>query len=108
MPDYYGMINCKQIRADGDFVYLSSKDCGLSWKTVFYNENTLGSSVFCPYNKKYMSFCFTKHNGIPATYLKEAVSPDDENITYKKISDEKITVTRPLLILKKVKRILAM
>lgn len=62
MPDgeirYYAMINCKQIHADGDLVYLSSKDCGLSWKTVFYNENALGSSVFCPYNQKYMSFCF--------------------------------------------------
>lgn len=111
MPDgeirYYAMINCKQIHADGDLVYLSSKDCGLSWKIVFYNENALGSSVFCPYNQKYMSFCFTEHNGICATYLKEAHSPDDENIIYKKISDEKITVTRPLLMLKKIKRILA-
>lgn len=111
MPDgeirFYGMINRKKVHSCGDPVYVSSRDCGLTWKMYFYDEHTLGKSVFCPYNQKYMAFEYTEHNGEKATFLKTADSPDSTDISWSKISDKAIVVTRPLLMLKKLKRILA-
>ena len=51
MPDgeirVYGRANIKAVfrENEGDMVYLSSRDCGLSWKPVYAPKGAMGSCV---------------------------------------------------------------
>lgn len=77
MPDgelrCYGRANIKAVfrENEGDLVYLSSRDCGLSWKTVFAPKGALGPCVYDEEKKRFL----TVKPGTSA-YISD-VGPDD-------------------------------
>ncbi len=77
MPDgeirVYGRANIKAVfrENEGDMVYLSSRDCGLSWKPVYAPKGAMGSCVYDEKNKRFLTVK-------PGTWcLISDIGPDD-------------------------------
>lgn len=52
----YGAINKKWHRDPGQRIYMSSRDCGLSWKThIVRDDRALGQAVRSPYSGAFLS-----------------------------------------------------
>ncbi|MBQ1955223.1 MAG: exo-alpha-sialidase [Clostridia bacterium] len=87
MPDgelrCYGRTNKKVLYNldDGDMIYLSSRDCGLSWKTVFAPKGAMGDCTYDSKNKRFITI-----RGKFA-YISE-IGPDDTAPRKIKIADK--------------------
>ncbi len=87
MPDgeirCYGNINKSGPDDEGTRIYISSKDCGLSWKMHKQKENSLGAAARSPYSNRYImpnmvpgkdgeaSSMYISEDGPDSTVLKE-------------------------------------
>lgn len=96
MPDgeirYYGMVNKTRVWGKGEAVYLSSRDCGLSWKLYYTEgEQVLGASVRSPWSGKYLtirSVSAAENPDNPGTFVcSSMIGPSDPSPEVKKISD---------------------
>ena len=87
MPDgelrCYGRSNIKVLYSlnDGDLIYLSSRDCGLSWKKVFAPKGAMGDCVYDSKNNRFITI-----RGKNA-YISE-IGPDDTAPRTIKIADK--------------------
>ncbi len=99
----YGMIDqTSPHKEDGDTVYLSSHNCGLSWNMVKCDPAALGSSVYDPKTDRYVSFFYIDNAERKGLFFQSAVSPDSTEIRYVKMSNTKVVVERlPILLIKK-------
>ncbi len=80
MPDgeirCYGSVNKKTPHEIGDEVYISSVDCGLSWKMHRKIKGSLGAAVKSPYSNRWI----TPFIGEDGCYMRVSeIGPDDTN-----------------------------
>ena len=95
MPDgeirCYGITNKKNPynHEDGDIIYLSSRDCGLSWKKIYSSApDVLGACVKVPGKQRYITIKSRKQAGKEGTYgFVSEIGPEDSNPKAIKILD---------------------
>ena len=94
MPDgelrHYGTADKTEVFREGKTVYLSSRDCGLSWKLKYAaSKRVMGSASRSPWSGDYVAVVSVRNGENPGTFGKySALGPDDENPAAVKISDE--------------------
>ncbi len=83
MPDgeirAYGERDKTTVRGgSGEAIYLSSRDCGLSWKEYPVPHGAIGSAVRSPYSGKYISLRNVTGGDAPGLYVfSSTLGPDD-------------------------------
>lgn len=118
MPDgeirYYAFDDCEDIAHIWDEwthggveeFYLSSRDCGLSWKKIYTQKGVMGSCVKVPGKERYITLKSGSYTGSSAeaeetgtyVYISE-IGPDDTNPRKIKIADEPyIQIYQPQLL----------
>lgn len=90
MPDgeirCYGKAYQTESQPQGENVYLSSTDCGLSWK-MHFAKGTMGAATFFPEWDLWVK-CAPPDENRKGTYVMTSrIGPDDETPDYIKISD---------------------
>lgn len=101
MPD--GEIRCygerdKQtlLGGSGEAIYLSSRDCGLSWKAYPQPAGTLGSAERSPWSGKYISLRNILHGEQKGLYVYSSVQgPDDPTPQRRQIDNNIYQVILP-------------
>lgn len=108
----YGSINKSEPDDVGTLVYISSNDCGLSWKTHLSQEGVLGAATFNPQTGRHISFYPSwyrldlensfKKPGAWAIINDEGF--DSKNHRYVKLSERAVRTGRPAYYLESCKR----
>jgi hypothetical protein len=105
----YGSTGKKRHDAGGRRVYISSADCGLSWKTHIVKDGALGAAVLSPYSGTYITVAAAKdcaaEAGKGGAYVfRSAAGFDDTAYTARRVSELPLTNFRQPLPLKSRKR----
>lgn len=90
MPDgeirCYGKAYQTESQPQGENVYLSSTDCGLSWK-MHFAKGTMGAATFFPEWDLWVKCAPPDENRKGTFVMTSRIGPDDETPDYIKISD---------------------
>lgn len=97
---YYGCF--ETVEKDGTTMsagYLSSRDCGLNWKKVYYTSNTiLGPATYLPWSDKYVTVRDNRHFEATGIYaFISDIGPSDEHPRGVLIHDEEFVKKSPVL-----------
>lgn len=86
---HYGLADRKKHGDEGNVVYLSSCDCGLTWKKKYSVSNqVMGAAVFLPWCNHYVTIKPVRFGEHPGTYAYiSAMGPEDEHPFEIKIAD---------------------
>ncbi|MBQ8600538.1 MAG: exo-alpha-sialidase [Clostridia bacterium] len=108
----YGTMGKKEPTDMGTTVYLSSKDCGLSWKTHYMEHGVLGAATYNPETGRYIAFHPQEHRpdrnaliGKEGTWaILSEKGHDSADYRLVKMSEREVFIMRPPMYLKSCKR----
>lgn len=85
MPDgelrNYGKVDYSATNPDGRRAYLSSRDCGLSWKLHYSSPQAMGECTYVPQAQKYMRVWTDIKDSTGTWILSSTSGPDDTHFT---------------------------